>query len=215
MGDKPQVEITGLEARFYDRLLNLLSVGRYNALLKKMINDLPLREQEVVMDLGAGTGKNAELILQRLNDSSRLYALEIGEEMRRQLQRRRQNDSRISILNQRIEEPFSLPEPATVALISFVLHGLPQGKRLKVVENAANNLLPGGRFCIWDYNHFTVDEAPWWVRLGVRKIECKPTEEFIRQDWPRILHRYGFESHQTRTYFRSYIRLLCLEKKAV
>ena len=83
-----------------------------------------------------------------MGTQGKIYALEIGEEMREQLNQRQMKDSRIHIINQRIEQSFQLPEKASLAFISFVLHGLEQSNRLRVIENVANNLRDSGRFCI-------------------------------------------------------------------
>ncbi len=210
---KPQVEITGLEAKFYDFLLNTITLGQYSRLIQKAISEIPLNSEEIVMDLGAGTGKNSEIFLELLGPQSKIYALEIGEEMRQQIEKRQQAESRLLLLNQRIEQPFLLPETATVAFISFVIHGLQQESRLKVIENVYQNLESGGKFCILDYNHFAVDSSPWYVRFAIQKLECEPTENFIQQDWPKILHKHGFESTSEKYYFRNYLRLLCAYKK--
>ncbi len=213
MSSKPQVEITGLEARFYDLLLNLISFRRYEVFIRRVIADLNLNENEIVMDLGAGTGKNDKLMFDYLGPESRIYALEIGEEMRRQLAELQKNEPRLVIINQRIEKAFRLPEQASLAFISFVIHGLKQENRLMVVQNVADNLRPGGRFCILDYNHFSVDNAAWYIRFGIRRMECKPTEDFIDRDWPALLEEKGFTDVSTKTYFGGIVRLLCSVKK--
>jgi len=210
---KPQVEIVGWEAKNYDSFLKFISLGRYGSFIRKAIEDLDIRENEIIMDLGAGTGKNAEIMLQYMGADGKIYALEIGEEMREQLVRRHMGDSRIHILNQRIEQSFQLPENATLAVISFVLHGLDQSNRLRVIENVSNNLIESGRFCILDYNHFTVQDSPWYVKFAIRKIECETTEDFIIRDWEKLLASFGFENISTKTYFKNYLRLLCCHKK--
>jgi ubiquinone/menaquinone biosynthesis C-methylase UbiE len=209
---KPQVEITGLEARYYDMLMNLISFGSYESFIQRVINDLPLKPDDIVMDLGAGTGKNAEIILEKMNEKGRIFAVEIGEEMRHQLTEKQKNDSRIIILNQRIEESFMLPEPATLSFISFVIHGFTQPSRLKVVQNVYNNLAQNGHFCILDYNHFEVNETPWYIQFAIRRVECETAEDFIMRDWRFILEQYGFKEFITRVYIKGYVRLLCCKK---
>ncbi len=215
MPARSKVEVKGLEARFYDLLMNLITLGRYEGFIRQAIADLNLREDDVVMDLGAGTGKNAELMFRHLGPRGKVYALEIGKEMLEQLQQRQQNEPRLHIINQRIDEPFRLPEPATVAFISFVLHGFEQEDRLKIIENVRHNLSEGGRFCILDYNQFSVDESPWYVRFAIRKVECELAEDFINRDWPTILRDQGFEFDGETTYFRNYVRLLCTRIKRI
>lgn len=213
MKKKPQVEIVGWEAKYYDRFLKFISIGKYESFIRQVILDLEIRENEIIMDLGAGTGKNAEIMLQYMSANSKIYALEIGEEMRDQLAKRMMADARIHILNQRIEQSFQLPENASLAFISFVLHGLDQSNRLRVLKNVSSNLTESGRFCVLDYNHFAVQESPWYVKFAIRKVECETTEDFISRDLEKLLSENGFEKFSTKTYFKNYLRLLCCHKK--
>jgi hypothetical protein len=79
--------------------------------------------------------------------------------MRGQLSERQKRDSRIHILNQLIEHLFQLPEKATIVFTSFVLHGLNQQNRLRVVYNVFENLVSNARFYILDSNHFSVKDS--------------------------------------------------------
>jgi len=212
MTNKPQVEITGWEARNYDRFLNFIFLGRYEKFISRVINDLQLRPEEIIADLGAGTGRMASLMLQQMNNQGRIYALEIGEEMKEQLSRLQKRDERLTIIHQRIDEPFLLPIQVTLVFISFVLHGLNQPERLQVIQNVHQNLTVGGKFCILDYHHFSLPDAPWYIRFGIRHIECKPTEDFISRDWPALLQEKGFSNIQVNQYASKYIRLLCCQK---
>ncbi len=212
MSKKPQVEVSGWEARYYDFFINLISLGRYKYFLRRVIEELQLPSQGNVMDLGAGTGRMAELVLNRLDQNSRFYALEIGKEMIDHLTKLQQRDPRLIIIPQRIDEPFLLPEPVDLSFISFVLHGLQQAQRIKVIENVYANLRTGGKFCILDYNSFAIDQSPWYIRFAIRQLECEPTEDFIARDWPTWLTEHGFSHVHIRYHFKNYIRLLCCIK---
>jgi ubiquinone/menaquinone biosynthesis C-methylase UbiE len=61
MPKKPQVEIVGWEAKNYDNFLNLISFGKYETFIRRVIQDLEFHEDEIIMDLGAGTGRNEDL----------------------------------------------------------------------------------------------------------------------------------------------------------
>jgi len=192
VSEKPQVEIVGWKAKTYDKFLNFISFGKYERFIQRAIHDVDIYEDDIIMDLGAGTGKNADIMLSYMRNEGRVFTLEIGDEMRDQLSLRQKDDSRIHILNQRIELPFRLPEKSTLAFISFVLHGLEQQNRLRVVRNVSENLVSNGRFCILDYDHSSVQDPPWYIRIGIRTIECKPAEDFIDKDWQEILSQNGF-----------------------
>ncbi len=212
MPARSKVEVKGFEARHYDALMNLITLGKYHRFIRKAIADLQLQPGAIVADLGAGTGKNAELMIPYIGPTGKIFALEIGEEMKAQLRRRQAVYPQIELLDQRIEQPFTLPQSADVVFISFVLHGFEQPERLKIIRNAIANLTPGGEFCILDYNHFDVDAAPWYVRFAIRRVECELAEDFIVRDWPSILQKEGFQEFRTTQYFKGYVRLLCARK---
>lgn len=214
MSKKPQVEIVGWKAKNYDNFIKLINFGKYETFIRKAIQDLEIQGDDIIMDLGAGTGRNADLMLRHMQDQGKVYAIEIGNEMRDQLLIRQSHDSRIHVINQRIEVPFRVPEKATLAFISFVLHGLEQQNRLRVIQNVSDNLASNGRFCILDYNHFSVQDSPWYVRFGIRTIECETTEDFINRDWQDILSQNRFGDFSQKYYFKNYLSLLRCRKNS-
>ncbi len=209
MAKRTKVEVKGLEARWYDWLMNLITLGKYSDFIQQVIADLQLQPGEKVVDLGAGTGRNDVLMMPYLKENGKIYALEIGKEMQDQLRKKQGKYPQIELLDQRIEEPFSLPEKVDKAFISFVLHGFEQPERLKIIENVKQNLKSGGEFCILDYNHFAVDRASWYIRFFIRKLECELAEDFINHDWKEILTELGFTNLREHRYFGGYIHLLC------
>ena len=59
------VEVKGFEAMFYDVLMNVFTFGSYYAFIRDVINMLPLKDGDYVLDFGAGTGRNDCLILKK------------------------------------------------------------------------------------------------------------------------------------------------------
>ncbi len=212
MPPRTKVEVKGFEARHYDALMKLITFGKYERFIQRAIADMNLHPGEVVVDLGAGTGKNAQLMLQYLGPGGKIYALEIGKEMQAQIRAKQQTSPQILLIDQRIEQPYQLPEPVDRVFISFVLHGFEQPQRLQIIANARQHLKPHGKFCLLDYHHFDVDHAPWYVRIAIRKVECQLAEDFIQRDWPHILSQEGFTIWKEHTYLGGYVRLLCGQK---
>jgi len=89
-----------------------------------------------------------------------------------------------------------------------VLHGFVQEKRDIIIQNACNALKPGGKFAILDYNNFSVDQAPWYIRFAIRKVECPLAEDFIRRDTRQMLASHGFCDFDERLFMGGYVRLL-------
>ena len=75
------VEIQGFAAKFYDSMLNILSFGSYSSFIKKAIRSMNINENDEILDLGAGTGRNALLMNQYISDKGEILGLEISELM--------------------------------------------------------------------------------------------------------------------------------------
>ena len=207
-----KVEVTGFEARHYDRLMDLITLGRYPKFIRRAIADIGLQPGEKELDFGAGTGRNALLMRERIGDEGKITALEIGPEMKEQFKRNTAAYPNIELVDRRIDEPMPYENEYDVVFISFVLHGFVQELRDRIIENGYKALKPGGRFAILDYNNFDIDKAPWYVRLAIRKIECPLAEDFINRDTKQMLKSFGFTSFEEHFYFKNYLRLLVAHK---
>jgi len=203
-----KVEVKGFEARYYDRLMDIITFGWYPKFISKAILDLHLKEGERILDLGAGTGRNALLMREYIKDSGEIVALEIGEEMKEQFREKCAPYSNIKLIDRRIDEPLEYEEEFDAVFISFVLHGFIQEKRDIIIKNAFKALKKGGRFAILDYANFDVDKAPWYIKFAIRKVECPLAEDFIKRDTKEMLERFGFERFEENFYFKNFLRLL-------
>jgi demethylmenaquinone methyltransferase/2-methoxy-6-polyprenyl-1,4-benzoquinol methylase len=209
---KPQIEVTGLEARFYDYLVLIGSLGYYNKLIKQVIDDMDIGPADRILDLGAGTGKNALLMLDYLSDEGSITALEIGKEMRKLFQKKCGKYSNVYLENRRIEKPLSYENEYHKVFISFVLHGFQHPERENIIENAFKALVPGGRILIFDWNEFDLNDVSLYLRFFIRHVECKPAIDFIQRDLKSILTHHGFRNASERVYMNERIRLLSAEK---
>lgn len=159
-----------------------------------------------ILDLGAGTGRNACMMANYLRNG-KIVAVDIGEEMVRHL-RKKARRCKIEVLRARIEEVLPFKEEFDKAFISFVLHGFPQEKRLRIIDNVYRALKPKGEFFILDYGEFEIDQASPIAKFLFRKIECPLALDFIKYDWASILKRRGFSNFTSWNLFDPYIRLL-------
>jgi ubiquinone/menaquinone biosynthesis C-methylase UbiE len=149
-----KVEVTGFEARHYDLFMNLITGGTYPFFIRQVVKDMQIQPADSILDLGSGTGRNISLMNKYLSEEGRVLGLDIGSEMLEQAQHRFANHPRVIIENRRIEEPLPYQDEFNKVFISFVLHGLIQEDRLKVIANVYRALKPGGEFLILDYNEF-------------------------------------------------------------
>ncbi|MEN8154444.1 MAG: class I SAM-dependent methyltransferase [Acidobacteriota bacterium] len=202
-----KVEVKGVEAKFYDLLMNIITLGTYPSFIRKAIKDLNLKSGEKILDLGCGTGRNDCLMLNYIGEEGNITGVEIGSEMKEKF-KKNCNYPNIELLDKNIDEPLELKEKYDMAFISFVLHGFIQEKREKIIENVVSALKEGGRFAILDYNEFDVDTSNPFVKFAVRKVECPLAEDFINRDWKKILKKYGFNKFEEKFYYKKKVRLL-------
>ena len=144
-----KVEVTGFEARHYDLLMNVLTLGTYPLFIRRVVRDLHIQPQDHILILGSGTGRNACLMARYLSPRGRILGLDIGEEMLAQAQRRCQKLPNVSFEKRRIEQPLPYDKEFDKVFISFVLHGFPQEERLRIVGNAWRALRAGSEFNLW------------------------------------------------------------------
>lgn len=75
------VEIQGLSARYYDLVLNILSVGIYDKFIKSAVAAMNIQSGEHILDLGCGTGRNACLMHKYFGENGYFLGMDISEEM--------------------------------------------------------------------------------------------------------------------------------------
>ncbi len=209
-----KVEVQGFEAKYYDKLINIISFGSYSAFIKKAIASLNIQPQDKILDFGAGTGRNALLMHKYLNENGKIVGLEISEEMIKQFEEKTKNISNIELIRQRIDVPFELNEKFDKVFISFVIHGFPHNVREQIIKNAYNNLKPGGYFNILDFGEFKLKEMPFYARFVFTTVECKYAFDFVERDWKNILSGFGFSDFEEKKFFGRYVRLLKAKKES-
>lgn len=209
--EKPDIETSGFAARYYDPLLIIFTLGLYHNLLKRVIHAMNIQPRDHVLDMGAGTGKNA-LLIQRYLQGGSITALEIGREMSRQFERKCRNHKNIFLENHRIDETLPYTNQFDRVFISFVLHGFEKSDRETIVRNAHQSLKTGGKLHIFDWNRFKLHESGLFMKFFMNHIECRPALEFIQLDLPSLMTRTGFNNIENNLYFKKQIRLLTCVK---
>jgi ubiquinone/menaquinone biosynthesis C-methylase UbiE len=207
-----KVEVSGAEARYYDLLMNVITGGTYPFFIRRVIRDMRIRPTDAILDLGAGTGRNACLMARYLGDQGRIVGLDIGPEMLEQARRRCHHLPNVTMEKQRIEEPLPYRDEFDKVFISFVLHGFVQEDRLRIVDNVYRALRPGGQFLILDYDEFEPEQSFWPARFAFRHMECPLATDFVRRDWRAVLREQGFGGFQVHRYYFGYVRLLGARK---
>ncbi len=209
-----KIEIRGFLARHYDSLLDILTAGWYRSFIRTAIAWMRIQPSDRIVDLGAGTGRNAMLMLPYLNDEGRILGLDVGRDMAIQFKKRCRAFPRISFQRQRIDIPFRIDGTFDKALLSFVLHGFPEQVRETILENCHDLLAPEGELILIDYNEFSLESLPWYLRLPFKMTECRYAFEFIQQSITPLLARHGFTVVETRLFVRGMLRCLRARRNA-
>ena len=137
-----------------------------------------------------------------------LIGFDISKEMISQFKKNCMDFPNIRIINGRIDEDLVYERYFDKVFISFVLHGFPQKARNKIIRNAFKALKKGGEFFILDYNEFSLNEIPFYLRIAFKLMECPYAFDFIEKDWKKILSLRGFSDFREHFFFSGYIRLL-------
>ena len=207
------VELSEFTAKNYDKVMNIASFGMYKKFIYRAISDMDIKQNDKILDLGCGTGRNIKLMNNYVSDDSLLVGLDISEDMEKQFNENCKGFSNIKFYNKRIDKPFTLDEKFDKVFISFVIHGFPNEVRSTVIKNAYDSLKPGGIFNILDFAEFDMDKMPFHHRFIFKKIECKYAFDFIERDWKHILKSdWGFDGFKENFYLKNYVRLLKTEK---
>ena len=206
------VELNPFVSKHYDKLLNILSFGKYKGFIRRAISDMHIQKDDVILDLGCGTGRNACLMMQYLGDKGFITGLDISEAMEKQFNENCRQHPNTEFINRRIDQPFQLDKTYDKVFISFVLHGFPQNIRENIIKNAFNNLKPGGTFNILDFGEFDMYAMPFYYRIPFQKGECPYAFDFIKRNLKGILSGFGFGNFEEYLYFHNYGRLMVAYK---
>lgn len=206
-----RVEIKGREARHYDLMMNVFTLGMYPFFIRRVIKAVNIAPGDNILVFGCGTGRNMALMNKYLKGSGRILGLDIGDEMLEQADRKFKNHPYISAEKKNITEDLPYKEEFDKVFISFVFHGLIQEDRDKVIANAYKALKPGGEFVILDYNEIDLEKSSFLVRF-LFKVECPLATEFIGKDLKDMLRGGGFESFRQKNFGWNKVRLLAAVK---
>lgn len=203
-----KVEIRGFMARYYDIGLDVATFRRYLPFMKQVIRMIKIKPDDRILDMGAGTGRNACLMAKYLSEKGELIGVDVSKDMIAQFEKRCADFPNVKIINRRIDQTLPYKSDFNKVFISFVLHGFPQNARKVIIENAFQSLKQHGEFLILDYNEFSLPDIPFYFRLAFKLMECPYAFDFIEKDWKKILADIGFNNFREHFFFGNFIRLL-------
>jgi ubiquinone/menaquinone biosynthesis C-methylase UbiE len=209
-----KVELNGFVASHYDSLMNIITLGIYPAFIRKVISLMEIKAGDKIIDFGAGTGRNACLMMKQLSGEGEITGLDISEEMLSQFKKNCSRFPNAKAINKRIDKDLDYHNYFDRAFISFALHGFPQNARMKIIRNALKTLRKNGEFFILDYNERSFKKMPFFSRFIFKTFECPYALDYIEKDWKKILSNEGFGDFSEYLFLKKYIRLLKAKKLA-
>jgi ubiquinone/menaquinone biosynthesis C-methylase UbiE/predicted Fe-Mo cluster-binding NifX family protein len=207
-----KVETRGFTARHYDTLIDIMTLGRYSSLMEKVVESMRIKPSDSILDLGAGTGRNACLMMRYLSEEGEFIGVDISDEMISQFKKKCANFPNAKIIHARVDRPLPFRKGFDKVFTSFVLHGFPQNIREAIIKSVFEVLKFNGSFFILDYNEFPYNETPVYLKVPFNLIECPYAFDFIKRDWKRILANNNFERFEEFLFFKNYVRLLKAKK---
>jgi len=212
---RSKVEIGEWGARYYDVLLNLLSLGRYSHFMKEVIERMDIEPSQSILDLGSGTGRNDCLMAQKIASQGKIVGLDISDEMISRALKRCYKYANIGFKKLRIELPLAHKEEFNKVFISFTLHGFEDDQKVEIIRNAYQALKPGGSFHVLDYAEFDIDRMWFPLRWAFTRWECQLAVEFLKLDIKGMLRAQGFTDVKEEFFLRRHLRLLKTVKPPV
>jgi len=212
---RSKVEIGAWGARYYDLLLNVLSLGYYSCFIRQVIESMSINFGQSILDLGSGTGKNVCFMAEKVGPYGKIVGVDISDDMLSRARKRCHNYPNVIFNKQRAELPLPYKEDFEVVFISFVLHGFENTQKLGIIHNAYQALKAGGSLYVVDYAEFDLGRVWLPLRWAFTHWECQLAVEFLVLDIKELLRSQGFSNFEEEFFFKRYLRLLKAVKPSV
>ncbi len=147
---------------FYDASRKYYLLGR-----DRLIDEMPVKKGDTIVEIGCGTGRNLNLLAAR-HSSARFFGLDASAVM---LENAKLNARRFGLGNIEYQKglagdfdfqtTFGLHQKFDAAFFSYSISMIPDWKQ--AIENAISNVKPGGTVYIVDF--YDQRELPAWFRV--------------------------------------------------
>ena len=133
----------------YDIMNDLMSLGMHRLWKKRFVETVDLKENEIVLDVGSGSGDIATEILKE-NLSTNLYLLDLNEEMLLEGRKRLRKEKNIKYFIGNAEKLNFENNFFDKYTISFCLRNVTE--YLLSIKEAYRVLKPGGKYCCLEFS---------------------------------------------------------------
>lgn len=140
------------EARYYDLLAWLLTLGRERAFRERLVELARLAPSESVLDVGCGTGSLAIAAKRRVGAAGTVYGIDASPAMIDRAERKAAKAGVEVMFQTAIVEALPFPDSHFDAVLStLMLHHLPRPVRERCAGEMRRVLKPGGRVLAVDF----------------------------------------------------------------
>jgi demethylmenaquinone methyltransferase/2-methoxy-6-polyprenyl-1,4-benzoquinol methylase len=133
----------------YDIMNDLMSLGMHRLWKKRFVEIVNLNENEIILDVGSGSGDIASEILKK-NLSTSLYLLDLNEEMLLEGKKRLRKEKNIKYFIGNAEKLNFENNFFDKYTISFCLRNVTE--YLLSIKEAYRVLKPGGKYCCLEFS---------------------------------------------------------------
>ena len=133
----------------YDIMNDLMSLGMHRLWKRRFVETVDLKENEIVLDVGSGSGDIASEILKE-NLSTSLYLLDLNEEMLLEGRKRLRKEKNIKYFIGNAEKLNFENNFFDKYTISFCLRNVTE--YLLSIKEAYRVLKPGGKYCCLEFS---------------------------------------------------------------
>ena len=181
-------KLTNLVAPCYDLIFRSFWLGHENDFRRRLIELMNLTGNNVVLDVGCGTGTLSRMIANELNGAGNISGIDIAPRM---IEMSRENVRRQGQqIDYRVGSALAIPfedNNFDVVVTSLVYHQLMSPEeRVGTVHEIWRVLRPGGRYVAAEFDRFTAGNLSITHDSLMRKIPLFTS---------RLLERNGFHVH--------------------
>ena len=133
----------------YDIMNDLMSLGMHRLWKKRFVETVNLKENEIILDVGSGSGDIASEILKE-NLSNSLYLLDLNEEMLLEGRKRLKKEKNVKYFIGNAEKLYFENNFFDKYTISFCLRNVTE--YLLSIKEAYRVLKPGGKYCCLEFS---------------------------------------------------------------
>ena len=159
-------------ARFYDALINVVTLGKAATLRRRIHEQAPYKDGDHILDMGCGTGDQALLAAQALPHAT-IHGLDAGQAMVKRAQGKTGSKTNLSFELGVMEDTRFEDESFDVIMSHLVMHHLPDDLKPAVLAEMFRLSKAGGKLYIVDLESQPDEKGtPFMIRLhgGRRKM---------------------------------------------